>query len=187
MTTNDAATLKVGVAHFFTAPVGTARPATVADLQTPPAAWKEMGNTSLSNILALTSDGGTVTTLSSLQNTSLRQSIAARVENLGIHLLQWDADSLKLYYGSNAVVTADGAIEVPSEPVATEAAFLVVLHDGLNVGGFYAAKASIFRDSDIAIADTNTLAELPIKVTALNVNGSDSALTVIPPRAVDTP
>lgn len=187
MTTNDAATLKVGVAHFYTAPVGTARPTTVATLSTPPAAWKEMGNTSLTNILAMTSVGGTVTTLSSLQNTSLRQTIAPRVESIGIHLLQWDVESLKLYYGSNAVVTTDGAVEIPSEPVATEAAFMVVLHDGTSVGGFYAAKASIFRDADIAIADTNTLAELGIKATALNNAGAVSAMTVIPPRAVDTP
>jgi len=187
MTTNDNATLKVGIARFYTAEVGTVRPTTVATLKAPPIGWVEVGNTSLENILTLTSEGGTVTTLSSLQNKSLRQSIEARVEALGINLLEWTTDSLKAYYGGNAVVTADGAIEVPSEPVPLEKAFLAVLEDGENVGGFYAEKSSLFRSDDVAIADTNSLAQLPIKVTALNAAGKTSALTVIPPHATDAP
>jgi len=185
LTTNDTATLKVGGARFYTAVAGTVRPTTVATLKAPPVAWTEVGNTSLENILALSSEGGAVTTLSSLQNKSLRQSVEARVESLGLNLLEWTEASLKLYYGANAVVAADGAIEVPSEPVPTEKAFLAVLEDGENVGGFYASKSSIFRSDDIAIADTNSLAALPIKITALNEAGKTSALTVIPPRAVD--
>ena len=185
MTTNDNATLKVGVARFYTANVATARPVTVATLKTPPAAWTEVGNTTLDNILNLTSEGGNVTTLSSLQNKSLRQSVEARVESLGLNLLEWTTSTLKLYYGANANVAADGAVEVPSEPVPTEKAFLAVLEDGSNVGGFYAAKSSIFRSDDIAVADTNSLAALPIKVTALNNGGAPSALTVIPPRSTD--
>lgn len=185
MTTNDAATLKVGIARFYTAPVGTARPTTVATLKAPPIGWTEVGNTSLDNILNLTSEGGAVTTLSSLQNKSLRQTVEARVESLGLNLLEWTVSTLPLYYGSNSVITADDAVEVPSEPTPTEAAFLAVLEDGTAVGGFYASKSSIFRSDDIAIADTNSLAQLPIKVTALNDTGKVSALTVIPPRAVD--
>ena len=185
MTTNDAATLKVGMARFYIAPVGTARPTTVATLKTPPVAWKEVGNTSFENIMALTSEGGAVTTLSSLQNKSLRQSVEARVESIGVQLLEWTVDTLPLYYGANANITADKAVEVPSEPVPTEKAFLAVLEDGDNVGGFYCNKSSIFRSDDIAIADTNSLAALPIKITALNASGSASALTVITPRATD--
>ena len=185
MATNDNATLKVGVAHFYTATVGTARPATVALLKAPPVAWKEMGNTSLDNIIALTSEGGTVTTLGSLQNKSLRQTVEARVESFGVNLLEWSEDSLTLYYGANSVIATDGAVEIPSEPVPTETAFLVVMQDGNNVAGFYAEKASIFRSDDIAIADSNSLAQLPIKVTALNNAGKPSALTVIPPRSTD--
>jgi hypothetical protein len=183
MTTDN--TLKVGVARFYTAVVGTERPATVELLKAPPVAWTEVGNTTLDNILNLTSEGGAVTTLSSLQNKSLRQSVEARIESLGINLLDWTADTLKLYYGGNAVVGADGAVEIPSEPVPTEKAFLAVLEDGENVAGFHAAKSSIFRSDDIAVADTNSLAALPIKVTALNNAGAKSALTAIPPRASD--
>jgi hypothetical protein len=181
------ATLKVGIARFYKAPVGTARPTTVATLKAPPVAWVEVGNTSLDNIMDLTSEGGAVSTLGSIQNKSLRQSVEARIESIGVRLLDWTTDSLKLYYGGNSVITTDGAVEIPSEPVPTESAFLAVLEDGENVAGFYAAKASIFRSDDIAIADSNSLAQLPIKVTALNNAGAVSALTAIPPRSVDTP
>lgn len=185
MTTNDKATLKVGIARFYTAAVGTARPTTIATLKAPPVAWTEVGNTTLENILNLTSEGGAVSTLSSLQNKSLRQSVEARIESLGLNLLEWTTQSLKFYYGGNSVITDDGAVEIPSEPVPTEKAFLVVLEDGEAVGGFYAAKASIFRSDDIAIADVNSLAQLPIKVTALNNAGATSAMTAITPRSVD--
>lgn len=187
MATNDAATLKVGNARFYTAPVGTARPATAALLKAPASPWTEVGNTSLDNIIAMTSEGGTVTTLGSLQNRNLRQNVDARTESFGINLLEWTAPSLKLYYGSNATVSTDGAVDVPSEPVPTELAFLVVLEDGSQIAGFYAAKSSIFRSDDIAIPDSNSLAQLPIKVTALNHAGKASALTVIPPMPVVKP
>lgn len=178
-------TLKVGIAKFYTAPVGTARPTTVALLKAPPVAWVAVGNTSLDNILNLTSEGGAVTTLGTLQNKSKRQSVEPRIESLGINLLDWTVDTLPLYYGGNAVITADDAVEIPSEPVPVEKAFLAVLEDGTNVAGFYCEKSSIFRGDDIAIADTNSLAALPIKVTALNAAGKTSAMTAIPPRDVD--
>jgi hypothetical protein len=177
--------LKVSTAKFYKAAVSTARPLTVALLKEPAVAWTYLGNTTLDNIIALTSEGGETTTLGSLQNPNLRQSVAPRTESFSVSLLDWTDDSLKLYYGANAVIAADGAIEIPSEPTPTEAAFLVVLEDGENVAGFYAAKASIFRAEDIAIADANSLAALPIRVTALNVDGEESALSVIPPRSTD--
>ena len=46
MATNDAATLKVGNARFYTAPINTERPVTAELLKTPPVTWIEMGNTS---------------------------------------------------------------------------------------------------------------------------------------------
>ena len=55
MTTNDAATLKVGNARFYTAPVGTPRPTSVATLKAPGVLWTEVGNTTSENIVNLTS------------------------------------------------------------------------------------------------------------------------------------
>lgn len=180
MATNDNAVMKVSTARFYRAPVGTARPATIAALKAPANPWVELGNTSLENIFNLQSQGGDVTNLGSLQNAVLRQSIAARSESFGVNLLEWTPQSLQLYYGANAVINGDGSVDVPSKPVPTECAFLVVLYDGDNVGAFYAAKTSIFRGDDIAVSDTNTLTSLPIRVTTLNNAGSTTPYTVVP-------
>lgn len=177
---NDNAVLKVSGADFYVAPVGTARPIGAEALRKPASPWENIGHTSLENIVDLTSEGGERTMLGSLQKSSLRESISNRTESFGLNLLEWTVRTLRYYYGANVVITEDGAVEVPTEPVPAEMAFLVVLRDGENVAGFYAAKASIFRNSDIAVADTNTLSALPIRVTALTADGKRSAITVIP-------
>ena len=55
--------------------------------------------------------------------------------------------------------------------IPTERAWLFVFFDGHTVGGVYASKASIFRADDIAIADTENLAQLSVNVTPLSYNG----------------
>lgn len=180
MAIDNNATLKLSTIRFYTAPVGTARPVGIAALKEVPAPWDEVGNTSLENIFNITSEGGDKTTLGSAQNPSLRESIARRIESFELNLLEFKREALKFYYGANAEIAEDGAIEVPDSPVPTEAAFLAVIHDGDKVAGFYAAKGSIFRREDISLADTESLSELPIAVTALNNAGKKSSITVIP-------
>lgn len=177
-------TLKVSNARFYTAVPGTPRPIGAEALKNPPVAWKEMGNTSLEQIIEITSEGGERTTLGSIQNRALRESISDRLESFGINLLDWVTEALKHYYGSNVKIAQDGAVEVPTHPVPTEAAFLVVLYDGERVAGFYAAKSSIFRSTDVAVPDTNSLVSLPIRVSAMSMEGSKSTITVIPPTPV---
>lgn len=177
---NDAV-LKVGTAHFYTAPVGTPKP---ADLRSVGTEWTEMGHTSLSDILSAASSGGEVSTLPTLQNRNLRQSVAARTESFNINLLQFDVTSLKLYYGSNAIVTDEGDVQVPSEPTPTEAAWCVVFYDGESTAGVYAEKASIFRNSDISISDTENLAQLPLTITPLTYESNAHTMTFIPVKAV---
>lgn len=183
---NDNAVVKVSTAHFYYAEPGTTRPTSQADLISPPAEWTEFGHTTLENIVNLTSEGGASTILGSLQNRNLRQSIESRVEAFGFSLLEWTEKSAQFYYGANAVLAEDGAIEVPLEPVPTEKALLIVLIDGAMVSGFHSLKASIFRSDDLAVSDTNSLAALPIKATAMSWNGSPSAYAVILPKAAKT-
>ena len=175
----DDATLKVGSGRFYTAPVGTELP---TDLLNPGNAWEEMGHTSIDDILSATSEGGEQTTLPTLQARSHRVSIAPRTEAYAMRLHQFDTDSLKLYYGSNAVVTASGAVRVPEDPKPTEVAWLFVFEDGDKVGAVYAEKASIFRSDDIAISDTESLAVLPLNVTPLTYGNNSHALTWVPPH-----
>jgi len=181
MALDNTAVLKVGTGHFYTAPIGTASP---ADLRAPGVAWTEMGHTSMQDILASASEGGDVTTLGSLQSKTLRQSVASRTESYNMNLLQFDKDSLKLYYGANAVVTGTGSVQVPQDAVPTEVAWLVVFYDGTTTAGIYAPKASIFRSDDLSISDTENLAQLPLKVTPLTYLTNAFAIEFIPPKAV---
>lgn len=181
MALDNTAVLKVGTGHFYTAPIGTAVP---ADLRAPGAAWTEMGHTSLQDIVSSASEGGDVTTLGSLQSKTLRQSVASRTESFNMSLLQFDKDSLRLYYGSNSVITAEGHVQVPQDATPTEVAWLVVFYDGTTTAGIYAPKASIFRSDDLSISDTENLATLPLKVTPLTYLTNAFAIQFIPPKPI---
>lgn len=181
MALDNTAVLKVGVGHFYTAPVGTALP---TDLRAPSGPWTEVGHTSVQDILSATSTGGDTTTLQTLQNKSLRQTIAPRTEAFKMNLLQFDTPGLKLYYGSNAVVDGSGNLQVPSNPVPTEVAWLVVFYDGQTTAGIYAPKVSIFRADDLSIADTESLAQLSLNVTPLNNGANDYAIVWLPPKLI---
>jgi hypothetical protein len=111
---NDNATLVVGSANFFTAPVGTAMPASLADV--PPSPWENVGHTSLEDIFSASSDGGDATTLGTLQNKALRTTYSPRTESFAVTVQQFDRKSLRLYYGANAPLLANGTLGVPSNP-----------------------------------------------------------------------
>lgn len=181
MALNDNAVFKVGVGHFYTAPVGTTLP---TDLAAPGVGWTEIGHTSVEDILSTTSEGGEATTHRSLQSASLRVTYSTRSESWTFNLLQFDTDSLRLYFGQNASIDANGNVLVPDNPQPTERAFLVVFRDGHTVMGLYAAKASIFRGDDFNFADIENLSQMSIRVTPLTASGSSSAYTFIKPKAL---
>lgn len=177
----DNAVFKVGVGHFYTAPVGTALP---TDLATPGAGWTEIGHTSVEDILSTASEGGEATTHRSLQASSLRVTYSPRTESWTFNLLQFDTASLRLYFGQNASIDASGNVLVPDNPQPTERAFLVVFRDGHTVMGLYASKASIFRGDDFNFADIENLSQMSIRVTPLTAAGSSSPYTFIKPTAL---
>lgn len=181
-TYNDLATLKVSRGDFYYAPVGTARPTTIEGLLEPASPWKTFGHTPVDNILSLESDGGERTTLASLQKSNLREDVSALSQSFAFDLLEWTTDAYKLYFGRNAVVEADGAVQVPETAQATEIALLVVFEDGESVMGFYAAKASVLRRDNLSISNTTDLNSLPLQATALTHGSSPSSFTAIPKR-----
>ncbi|MEU6959592.1 hypothetical protein [Streptomyces chrestomyceticus] len=169
MALNDNATLVVGSGNYLTAPVGTAMP---DDLLVPVSPWQNVGHTSLEDVFGITSEGGEATTIGSLQNKSLRTKYSARTETMTFTLQQFDTAALRLYFGANAPILSDGSVGVPADPVPTQSAFLAVFVDGENHFGFYAPKAEIYRADDMAIADTESLAGLPLGVKPM-VYGSN--------------
>lgn len=182
MAISNDAVLKVGNGHFYTAPVGTPRPTDLLNLGDE---WEHMGHTSLEDILQSNVEGGESTLLGSLQNRNLKTSYSARSQSFQINLLQFNEDSLQLYYGANATVTADGDFEVPETAEAEERAWLFLFFDGPRVGGIYAAKASFMSAEPFSISDTESLASLPLTITPLRHGSSTSAFRIIPPREIE--
>ncbi|MDS2171610.1 hypothetical protein Q7C18_02760 [Nesterenkonia sp. CL21] len=178
----DDAVLKVGIGHFYTAPVGTPRPTDLANIGPE---WEHMGHTSLEDILSSNVEGGERTQLGSLQRRALKTSVSGRTESFTINLLQFDTDSLQLALGSNARINDDGDIEVPETPVATERAWLFLFFDGETVGGIYASRASFIAAESISISDTESLTQLPLEVTPMSDGDSTSPYRFIPPRVVE--
>lgn len=174
----DNAVLNISTGQFYLAPVSTARPA-VASLGSVPVAWTSIGHTSVDNVFGITSEGGEVTTLASLQNKALRTSRTPTIESFTATLLQFDVDSLKLYFGSNSVSNA-GWLDVQTDLVPTTAAFLAVFADGVNRFGIYAAKAEIQRTDSPEFNDSSALSGLPISIKPLVVGNATSAYSLTP-------
>lgn len=167
MALNDDAVLQVGTGHFYRADIGEAAP---TDLSAPGGNWAEIGHTSLEDVFATNSEGGDVTTLGTLQKKTLKQAYSPRTETFTFNLAQWDQEALQLYFGSNAAEISVGSIwmGVPDTPAPTQSAFLATFTDGVDWFGFYAPKSELYREDDMEIGDTESLALLPIKVTPLN-------------------
>lgn len=178
MALNGDTVLKLSRADFYVAPVGTPVP---SDLSLEPASpWEHTGHTSIEDILVATTEGGETTTLGSIQAASLKTSTAPAIRSFTVNHLQWDTATLQLYYGSNAVVNADGSVDVPETAIPTEKAWLARLRDGNTFGGFYSKRTSIIGDGDISIADSDSLAQIPVKYTPMIVGSEVSSLKFIP-------
>lgn len=175
----DQATLVVNSGNFFVAPVGTAAP---ADFLNPGAAWRNVGHTSLDNILKFASDGGEAKSLGTLQKKQMRTSYSARTEKMSFVAQQFDDEAFKLYYGSNMDRISSGSplMGVPDSPVAAQHAVLIVFVDQDSHIAFYAPKAELFRDEDLDIGDTESLVGLPIAIKPSMYSTNNWAYAVTP-------
>ena len=177
MSVKDDATLVIGAGNYFTAASGTALP---ADLTAPGVAWENIGHTSLEDVIAFASEGGDATTLGTLQKKVLRTKYSPRSETMKINLQQFDTASLKLYYGSNAIVTADGLVGPHQDPQPTNKAYLAIFVDDENIFAIYAPDAEFFRADDVAVTDTESLVSLPINVKPVVYSTNTYAFAVTP-------
>ncbi len=177
MALNDNATLVVGSGNYLTSPVGTAMP---DDLLVPTSPWQNVGHTSLEDVFGITSEGGEATTIGTLQNKSLRTKYSARTETMTFTLQQFDTAGLRLYFGANAPILPDGSVGVPADPVPTQSAFLAIFIDGENHFAFYAPKAEIYRNDDMSISDTESLAGLPLGVKPMTLGTNSWTYAVTP-------
>lgn len=183
MAFNNKAVLKPTRADFYwNNTVGAAKPTDLS--QEPGAGWENIGHSSIEDILAVSTEGGEATQLGSIQAPSLRTSVSAAIRSFTVNFLQWDTATMQLYYGANAKVGEDGALQIPEQPIPSEGAWLAVIRDGNNRGGFYAAKATAIGDGDFSISDTDSLAQLPVKFTPASVDGKEYSFEFLPMREV---
>lgn len=183
MALDNNATLVIGAGNYFTTPYVEVSPeALPSDLSAVGAPWEAIGHTSLEEIFNISSEGGDPTTLGTLQNRALRTRYSDRIETISFTLQQFDEAGLKLYFGSNATIGADGEVQVPQSPEPTVVSFLAVFVDGSNYFAIYAPKAEIFRGDDLSAGDTESLAGLPLTVKPL-VHGSNTWAYAVTPLA----
>lgn len=178
MALDATATLVVDSGNFLTAPSGSTFP---TDPKAPTTPWEIVGHTSLEDIIGFESEGGETTILGTLQNKQLRTSRTATTDSFTINVQQFDEASLKLYYGANATKDATtGLLQVPANPQATVCAFLAVFIDKDNVFAIYIPKCEIIRADNLELADTESLASLPLKITPLQNGTNDWNYAVTP-------
>lgn len=168
MAINNDAVVKISTAHFYTSEVG----APVPTDGVPTAAFDEMGHTSLTDILNIAFEGGEVTTLGSLQNTSLRTARSPKTATVAMNLLQWDDPGKKLWLGSNALTDSAGRLGPAQNPEPTVKQIWIVIEDGNNFFDLVFPKSEILGSGDLSLADTESLAALPLAVTPLQLDSN---------------
>ncbi|MCK2237708.1 MULTISPECIES: hypothetical protein [unclassified Crossiella] len=166
-----------GVGELYTAPPGTPYPANPA---APAAPWVQVGHTSRENPLQTNRTGGEVTTQGSWQDPAMRTSISPVTWSVAFSLLQYDPPSLKLYYGSNSAVTAEGRVRPPKTPVPTSAALFVRIVDGRREHYRHYDRTEIIA-ADAEEFDVEKLAALPVSATILGLDGQDHLGEITPP------
>lgn len=147
-----------------------------------PTGWKEIGHTTLDQIMQGSVEGGETTELSSLQKRGLRTVTSERTQKFTINLLQFDVEALKLYHGSNVVdINNDGSlIGVPSKPEAVRCAWQAVFFDGTRMFTVYAPSADITGADSWSIDSVDNLASLPLEVIPRNYQNNTWPYAVTP-------
>lgn len=176
MALDDGAVLVPATGHFYINP--TVNSAVPADPTAPAAPWVDLGHTSLEDPFGITQEGGDITVLGSWQNKSLRTSEAPRTIIFTFIALQWDEATYKLYFGANGSVVSD-YFQVPNSPTNSEVTLFVRVDDGTESVGIHVPKVSITRADDITY-DSEALAGLPLRATALGVSGNDFIYQITP-------
>jgi hypothetical protein len=176
MAQNDAAVLTAAKGFVYLAPADTATPADTIfptdgsfDLADIPAAFIPVGHTSRDELPEFGFDGGDTEVRGSWQNESLRQVVTeSAVDFVTFQLLQFDQDTLALYYGgANAATVGQRRYQLNSQPGGiTRKALLIVVVDGDLAIAFYAPRVDLKRDDAMALA-TDEFGALPMRATLI--------------------
>lgn len=145
----------------------------VADINTLPTGWTNLGHTDADEIVTFGQEGGETEVKRSWQNEALRETVTeTAVDYFVVKSLQLiDNDVLSLYYGGGDASVAD-EFSLPDSSTPTEKPALVILVDASNANpAFYCPKTSIRRDAEIEMA-IDDWAKLPLRFTVLQKSGA---------------
>ncbi|WOT03372.1 hypothetical protein [Corynebacterium pyruviciproducens] len=147
-----------------------------------PRGWEPIGHTSNDDLPEFGYDGGDSETKGSWQKKNLREvSKDAPVDYVTIKPIQFDAETLELYYGKNAS-KEEGVFGVDAPGgKSVERAVLIVIRDGDFTIAFTAAKAGVRREESISMA-SDDFATLPIRATFLKHPGRHLYQWILPAK-----
>lgn len=147
-----------------------------------------IGHTSRDELPEFGFDGGDTETRGTWQKAALRTVVTdPAVDYVTFQLVQFDADTFELYYGSENTATEVGTYSMVGTPGGeTEQAILIVIVDGDNKIAFYASNTSLRRDDAISLS-VDEFGAMPMRATILDrVSASTKPkLAWIP--GIDTP
>lgn len=148
---------------------GGSTPSITATKAVPVNGWINVGHTSRDDMPEFGFDGGDTEIKGTWQKKRLRevQTGDPLADSVGLHLSQWDRNTLRLYFGEDTAATA-GVYGVSGDFAAVEVAILILIIDDDVRLGFYASKASVKRDDSIGLP-VDDLSSLPVKATFLNL------------------
>jgi hypothetical protein len=173
MAQNDDAVLTAAKGYIYLAPADTATPddaifpADAAfDPTDIPVAFTAVGHTSAEDLPEFGFDGGDTETRGSWQNASLRQVVTEQaVDFVTFNLLQFDSETLALYYGRANSATTGRRYRLEDQPGGiTRKALLIVVVDGDLAVAMYAPRVDLKREDAIALA-TDDFGSLPMRAT----------------------
>lgn len=179
MALNNDAVVKISTARFYTLDV---EGAVFPSNGQPPAGAEEIGHTPLTDILNMVTEGGEKTVLGSLQNPELRTAYSPKTNTFNLSILQWDDAGKKLYLGSNAMTDEAGRVGPAANPVPTTKAIYILIEDGENFMDIVLPKAEILGSGDLSLADTESLAALPLAITPLRKDDNSAPYYIGSPK-----
>lgn len=168
MALNDSLVTIAGTGHIYLAPVGTPKPTSLTDPDSP---WTDIGHTSADDTITIARDGGDSNILGSWQNPTLRVQRDPVQFSIVMNLLETSNETLESYFGAGDK-TAAGVFGVAPIVVPIERAMFVRIIDGANEFPFYIPKVSLASDDDVE-ADVDKFMHFPIRATVLSVTGSN--------------
>lgn len=178
MPLTDSAVFTAAKGYIYTGAVDATAPTPQAiydfvDQSTTLTGFTLIGHTSRDDLPEFGFDGGDTEARGTWQNEALRTVVTeAAVDYVTFNLVQFDADTLELYYGQNNT-QSDGSYGLAGAPGgATEASFVIVVVDGPRKMGFWSPKVELRREDAITMA-VDEFSALPMRATFLKSGVND--------------